>query len=338
MEFPALAIGFPLLAAALYLALLFRPRAGIAHRAAVVRADTRNEGWLFEPPRANQSVVIMAPGLTGTKDGLLEPFAWEFVRAGWAVLLFDFRSCGGSEGEPRHWIDPLRQIEDYESALDWAAARYSRVILWGSSFSGGEVISVAAKHPGRVHGVIAQVPFLATPPEVRPRGLKMALFVVLTVLDLFRKAAGRIGLRLPPVYIRAFGKPGEFVLAPSRENPSARAFAERRDCHEFWRRLPPEGETRGGWENAMLARVLAGLDEYRPLDVVHEVACPVHLVGAEHDDMIPISYVREAFGRVRHEHRRLRVYPCEHFSVYLSPLFEKNAAEQCEFLAQCAKR
>lgn len=348
-----MAFGIPLLATALYLALFSRPGGRFAHRAPAIRGEERAErvsvrtvfftaadgarleGWLFEPVETTRSVVIMAPGLTGTKDGLLEPFAWEFVRAGWAVLLFDFRSCGGSEGEPRHWIDPFRQIEDYESALDWAAVRYGRVVLWGSSFSGGEVISVAAKHPGRVHGVISQVPFMATPPHIRPRGWKMASFVVLTMLDLLRSAAGRVGLRLPPVYIRAFGRPGEFVFAPSRENPSARAFDEHRDCHEFWGRLPRE--IRGGWDNVMLARVLAGLDDYRPLDVVHQVACPIHLIGAEHDDMIPVEYVRKGFARIPHERKRLRIYPCEHFSVYLSPLFEKNAEEQCEFLAECER-
>src|SRR5690606_22239994 len=65
---------------------------------------TRLEGWLFLPTTPNPPVVIMAPGLGGTKDGFLESFAWRFVAAGVAALVFDYRCFGGSDGEPRHWV------------------------------------------------------------------------------------------------------------------------------------------------------------------------------------------------------------------------------------------
>jgi alpha/beta superfamily hydrolase len=72
------------------------------------------------------------------------------VRAGFAVLLLDFRSFGGSEGEPRHWVDPFRQVDDYRAALAFAqrelahAVDARRIAHWGSSFSGGGSASALA--------------------------------------------------------------------------------------------------------------------------------------------------------------------------------------------------
>ena len=59
----------------------------------------------------------MAAGLGGAKDGFVEPFAWCFVEHGVAALVFDYRCIGGSDGEPRHWVDPARHRDDYEAAL-----------------------------------------------------------------------------------------------------------------------------------------------------------------------------------------------------------------------------
>src|SRR4051794_37933829 len=59
---------------------------------------TQIEAWLFVPHHSNGAVVVMASGLTSTKDCLLDPFAWNAVSCGYAVLLFDFRSFGGSGG------------------------------------------------------------------------------------------------------------------------------------------------------------------------------------------------------------------------------------------------
>jgi hypothetical protein len=73
------------------------------------------EAWLFLPHASPAPLVVMAPGLTGGKDGHLEPFAWQFARRGIGVLLIDFRGFGGSQG-PRGWVDPSRQRQDYEDA------------------------------------------------------------------------------------------------------------------------------------------------------------------------------------------------------------------------------
>jgi dipeptidyl aminopeptidase/acylaminoacyl peptidase len=136
---------------------------------------TTLEGWLFLPALVVQPpLVVMAPGLGGTKDGLLESFAWTFVEHGLAVLVLDYRCFGGSQGLPRHWVAPPRHREDYEAALRFARRELgdcvdaSRIGLWGSSFSGGTAL-VAATGRNDVRAVVAQCPYLKTPPQLDRR-------------------------------------------------------------------------------------------------------------------------------------------------------------------------
>jgi pimeloyl-ACP methyl ester carboxylesterase len=303
------------------------------------RDGTRLEGWLFTPrSKGPAPLLLMAPGLTGTKEGPLERFAWRFARAGLAVLAFDFRSFGGSDGEPRHHVDPFRQLEDYEAALDFARGALradpridaSRVALWGSSFSGG-VAAVLAARRGDVATLVAQAPYLATSAAQAPGALRMPVYVAATVLDLLRARAGAaLRLRLPPVYLPAFGRPGEFAFATSRENPSRRDPSVRGAA--FWQELPPR--LRGGWGNALLARFLADFDGFQPLKEIAQVRCPVLLVAAAEDDLVPLAHVDGAFARIGHERKRLLVLDCGHFEVYTDPRFEENAGTQARFLVE----
>jgi pimeloyl-ACP methyl ester carboxylesterase len=291
--------------------------------------EARLEGWLLRPHGAPAPLVIMAPGLTGTKDGHLEPIAWRFVRAGFAVLLFDFRCFGGSEGEPRHWVDPFRQVDDYRAALAFAretlaqdgAIACGRIALWGSSFSAGTAIAAGAGRSD-IAAVVAQCPFLATPPHLEPRGLALARFGFATLLDLARARLG-----FAPVYVPAFGQPGEFCFAPSRENPS-RFDASQRGAR-FWQTLPDP--PRGGWENKLLARFLADFDRFQPLASLPALSCPVYFAAARHDDLVPLALVER--GRaLAPPGSALDVHECAHFDLYLEPQLAENARRQAEFL------
>ena len=56
---------------------------------------------------------------------------------------------GGSAGEPRQDVNHWRHREDYHAAIATARARPgvdpARIAVWGSSYSGGHVIAVAAE-------------------------------------------------------------------------------------------------------------------------------------------------------------------------------------------------
>ncbi len=288
---------------------------------------TRLEAWLYLPEGVRRpAVVVMAAGLGGTKDAL-ESFAWAFVERGLAVLSFDYRCFGGSEGVPRHWVAPPRHREDYEAAIDFVRRDLgetvdpARLALWGSSFSGGTALVTAARRED-VRALVVQCPYLATPPHLQPRGLAMARFVVLATLDMLRI--------FPPIYVPLFGRPGEWAFATSDENPSVAAFDGPLGS-DFWRQLPTP--PLGGWENRMLARGLATIDEIVPMDVADQIRCPVLFVAARRDDMVPHAFVEEAHARLAGR-SELASYDCGHFDLYVGAAHAANARHQADFIAR----
>lgn len=294
------------------------------------RDGTSIDAWLFTPKTAKAPIVVMAPGLGGTKDGFLEPFAWKFVEHGVAALVFDYRCFGGSDGLPRHWVEPRRQREDYEAAERFAQQELAltaevdgtRVGVWGSSFSGGTALMTAASN-ATVRAVVAQCPFLKTPPQLHPRGLSLARFVLLAVLD---------SLKLfPPIYVPLFGRPGEWVFASSRENPSVHDFGGPLGS-PFWSELPKPGL--GGWSNRMLARMLTTIDAFEPMQHVQSVNCSTLLVAARHDDMVPLEYVQQALTALPNTNKQLECFDCGHFDLYLGTVQARNAERQAGFLAE----
>lgn len=107
-------------------------------------------------------IVIMAHGFSATICGMVaDRYADVFHEAGFDVLLYDHRSFGISDGEPRCEIDAFAQARGYRCAIDFAAGLTGvdrdRIALWGDSLSGGAVIAAGAVDP-RVAAVVAQVP------------------------------------------------------------------------------------------------------------------------------------------------------------------------------------
>ncbi len=106
--------------------------------------------------------VVMAHGFSATRSMVLGSYATRFAEVGLAVLVYDHARLGDSDGEPRQLINPWAQARDYRRAIDWFAARHEidarRIGIWGSSYSGGQAIVVAALDR-RVKAVVGNVPF-----------------------------------------------------------------------------------------------------------------------------------------------------------------------------------
>src|SRR3954449_10058951 len=126
----------------------------------------RLRGWLYTPDTGSGPfpTVVMAHGFSAVKEMYLDSFAEAFARAGLAALVFDHRNFGASEGEPRQEIDPWAQVRDYRDAITYARTRSEvdreRIGVWGSSYSGGHVLVVAAIDR-RVKCVVAQAPLVS---------------------------------------------------------------------------------------------------------------------------------------------------------------------------------
>src|SRR6266571_7827864 len=101
---------------------------------------------------------------SAVKEMYLDSFAEVFAAAGLHVLVFDNRGFGASDGEPRQEIDPWAQVRDYRHAITYASTvpgvDRQRIGIWGSSYSGGHVLVVAAIDR-RVKAVVSQVPLIS---------------------------------------------------------------------------------------------------------------------------------------------------------------------------------
>ena len=106
-------------------------------------------------------LLVAAHGFGMTAACGLEVVADHLVGHGIGTLVFDYRGFGRSLGEPRQVLDIAMQRADFRAALAHARGLDRvdphRIGLWGTSFSGGHVLAVAAEEP-TLAAVVAQVP------------------------------------------------------------------------------------------------------------------------------------------------------------------------------------
>lgn len=281
-------------------------------------AGARCAAWLYLPAGAPPfPCVVMGHGFGGTRDAGLPAFAERFAAAGLAALVFDYRHFGASEGEPRQLALVPRQLEDWRAALALARSLpevdAARVALWGTSFSGGHVLRVAADD-GRVAAVVSQVPFCdgragaASPRSLLPllgRALRDAV-------------AGRLGLA--PVLVPVVGPPGSVAALTSP------------DSEPGYLALVPPGSP---WRNAVAARVVLQIGRYRPGLDAARIACPLLVCVADRDVVTPPGPALAAAARA--PKGTVKRYDCQHFEVYAGPHFERAARDQLAFLADALR-
>ena len=164
--------------------------------------------------------IIMSHGWGGTAAQLRTDAA-AFARAGYLVVTFDYRGWGASESrvilaqpapavkkdhrftaeviEVREVVDPLDQANDLQNVIHWVQGEpqcdTDRIGLWGSSFSGGNVV-YAAERDSRIKALVSQVPpqhrrwVVATPEAARQ-----------TYREATARARGEIGYPAPGIRV-----------------------------------------------------------------------------------------------------------------------------------------
>ena len=108
-------------------------------------------------------LLVMAGGWCYVKEIVIPTYAAALAEVGCASLRFDYRGLGESDGDPRQHLDPWGQIEDYRSALSYAAGLpgvdANRLGVWGISYSGGHAMILAAIDP-RVKCAVGNIPVI----------------------------------------------------------------------------------------------------------------------------------------------------------------------------------
>ena len=124
-------------------------------------------GRFYLPKRATLNkhpVVVMAHGFTSTVNNMTaDKYAERFREAGFAVLLYDHRNLGISDGEPRQEINFWEQSRGYIDAIDFISVQpeidTSKIAVWGASMSARETFLVGSIDD-RVSAIITMIPAL----------------------------------------------------------------------------------------------------------------------------------------------------------------------------------
>jgi uncharacterized protein len=109
------------------------------------RLEALLEPPVLEPGQPMRAAVVFAHPLPiegGTMHTKVVFRATKALAAiGCAVLRFNFRGVGGSEGT---WDEGSGELDDYRAALDVMAARYPEAELWAAGFSFGSYVALTA--------------------------------------------------------------------------------------------------------------------------------------------------------------------------------------------------
>jgi pimeloyl-ACP methyl ester carboxylesterase len=243
----------------------------------------------------------------------LPAYARNFAQSGLGVFLFDYRSFGESEGRPRHVVSYRRQREDYRSAVAFArgldGADPERVVLWGTSYSGGHVIAVAAQDR-RIAAVVAQIPAVDVPKSAPYQWSYLLKAAGHALYDI-----GRSLVFLSPHYVPVFGPPHQF------------AVLNQPGCEAGYRQIIPQGSS---WENRCAARELLLAVGNRPIRFASRVACPTLVVLAKRDQLLSTRITAKLASLI--PDCKLVESPTEHFGVYTGQEFERLVAIQRQFI------
>ena len=272
-------------------------------------------GWFYPATDATtpRPTVVMTHGLTAVKEMHLDDYAELFQQAGLNVVAYDHRNLGDSDGLPRQEVDPVLQHRDIRNAISYASTRpdvdATKIGLWGTSFSGGHALLVAAIDR-RVKAVVAQVPFISGS-RTLARGIRPDFIShVRSDLD-----ADRLN--------RFLGREPALIPVVSAD-PMGQAIMPSVDSYEWFTKTAADRAP--NWKNEVTARSLEWVTEYEPGSYISRIApTPLLMIIARDDVVAPFELALDAYEDAR-EPKTLKIVPGGHFDAYSGPCFDECAS------------
>jgi uncharacterized protein len=258
----------------------------------------RLRGFLHRPDADGGPVpfIVQGPGWLGLADAkLYVPYHQAFTDAGFAVLVFDYRGFGDSEGD-RGTISPTRQLEDWRNAIAYMRGRADmdgdRAAIFGSGGTGGgNAVLVAAAEPA-VRATISQVPVSDGRDWLHRMRAEheWVAFLAAVEADRRERAAGRAGVSVPP-------REGIMVETPERRASSVKSDVDAR--------IP---------STVPLASA-HGILEYRPIDVAGRVR-GLMVVAVENDAVTPTDHARQLYDAALAPKKLVLQSETTHYAAY----------------------
>lgn len=262
-------------------------------------------GTIYRPEGTGPFPAVLLSHGFGAVRGMrnIPEVASLLAEAGILAFAIDFRFLGDSEGEPRQQVLPFAQRQDLRNALSYLESRddvdAERLGLWGTSFSGGQSIQVAA-FDHRVKALVAQVPATDLYRQIRfsaPEEQRKLLD------DAIASEYGRRLRGETPATMKLADEEG----APSVFGVESLDWARRNEAEHI------------EFHNEVTVSSLQEAIQTAPGDYIEAVApTPMLVIMAEPDKTVLTQYTKDAFARAG-EPKRLLTIDALHYDVYDKP-------------------
>ena len=285
-------------------------------------------GWLYVPEDLTEDhsapALVMGHGFSAVKEMFhLSRYAEKFEAAGFVTLVFDFRFLGASDGNPRGRILSYEQCEDIRNAITWLTRRpevdKDRIGAWGTSYSGGHVLHLAA-FDRRIRTVVAQVPTINPVEQVIRRSGRDGFERVMDMLavDRVRRFDGELSRSIK-------------VVAPEGELSAL-------GVPEAYEAMTRQATNAPSWVNSVTLESLEDYIQYAPTAAIELISpTPLLMVVAEEDLLIPADLSKAAFDRAGAP-KSLHLEPCGHFEIYeRDPWFSRASDRMVEWFGMHLK-
>lgn len=264
----------------------------------------RLRGYLHRPENVAGPLpaIVQGPGWLGLADAkLYQPYHQAFTEAGFAILIFDYRGFGASDGD-RGTLSPTWQLEDWRNAIAYMRARddvdEGRVAIFGSGGTGGGNAVLAAAHEPAVRATISQVPVADGRDWLHRMRAEheWVAFLASVEADRRARATGGTGTTVHP-------REGIMVETPERRTTAIKSDVDAR--------IP----------SAIPLAAAQGILEYRPIDVAERVR-GLMVIAVEGDAVTPTDHAVALYERAAAPKQLVLQRNTTHYAAY-----KQNAAQ-----------
>ncbi len=244
------------------------------------------------------AAVVQGPGWLGLKDARLYlPYHEALTDAGIAVLIFDYRGFGSSEGASDLLL-PSRQLEDLINAVTYMASRpdvdQDSIGTFGSGGTGGGNAIMLAAADSRIRCAVSQVPVADGEDWLRRMRREYEWYELLESLHADRTNRVLTGKS-------ALVHPREDIML---QTPERRATKVKKDVDS---RVPTRVQLRS----------VDGILAYKPIEAVSRIDdAPLLIIGVEDDPVTPTDHAVALYERARPPKKLLMQRHTTHYGAY----------------------
>ena len=255
-------------------------------------------GYLHRPDASDRPLpfIVQGPGWMGLADAkLYQPYHQAFTDAGFAVLIFDYRGFGASEGD-RGTLSPAWQLADWRNAIAYMRGRddvdAKRGAIFGSGGTGGGNAVLVAAAESEMRATISQVPVADGRDWLHRQRAEHEWLTFLESVEMDRRSRATTG-KGTDVHPRQ----GIALDPPERKTTNVKSDVDAR--------IP----------TSVPLAAAQGILDYRPIDAAPHVR-GLLVIGVADDAMTPTDHAERLFDAARPPKRLIMQRNTTHYAAY----------------------